>query len=199
MIDKSMREATLSYSGSVLAIRMTGGPDCLWLNMYLDTEAWQMTCDSDVGSYAYLWGQSYGKNEDFIEFCSCWLANEDWLLRKCVGERHCDKLFNVGETVEKLREMMMDYYADDETFEIADFEELLDEAYSFSESAESWSAALCTAAERSVLKGLPEEWYECIVEGYTPQQKRFAEICREIIVPLLKEIVVGEERLLQEG
>lgn len=198
MIDKSKHKATMRSAGTVFTIHMTGGPDCLWLNMYLDTEAWQMTCDSDIGSYAYLWGQSYGKNEDFIEFCSRWMANEDWLLRKCVGERHGDKLFNVGQTVENLREIMMDYYADDETFEIADFEELLNEAYSFSESAESWSAALCTAAEWSMLKGLPEEWYECIVEEYTPQQKRFAEICREIIVPLLKQHADGVRRLLRK-
>lgn len=39
--------------GDIVAIRLTGGSACLWLNMYLDLKEWQMTCDSDIGSYAY--------------------------------------------------------------------------------------------------------------------------------------------------
>ena len=38
---------------------------------------------------------------------------------------------------------------------------------------------------------LPEEWWTCIVEDYTPRQKRFAEICREVIVPELKRLIEG--------
>lgn len=33
MIDKSKRKATVEQAGSVVVVRMTGGPDCLWLNM----------------------------------------------------------------------------------------------------------------------------------------------------------------------
>ena len=53
MIDKSKRKATVEQNGNMVVVRMTGGPDCLWLNMYLDTVDWQMTCDSDIGFYAY--------------------------------------------------------------------------------------------------------------------------------------------------
>lgn len=33
--------------------------------------------------------------------------------------------------------------------------------------------------------------WESIVEDYTPQQKRFAEICREVIVQELKRMMKG--------
>ena len=48
MIDKTMRKATAERNGPVVVVRYTGGGDCLWLNMYLDCEHGQMTCDSDM-------------------------------------------------------------------------------------------------------------------------------------------------------
>ena len=38
MVDKSKRTAIAKRESSMIVIRMNGGPDCLWLNMYLDTE-----------------------------------------------------------------------------------------------------------------------------------------------------------------
>lgn len=58
MVDKSQRKATAEQHGDLVVIRMKGGPDCLWLNMYLDTKEKQMTCDSDIGFYAYHWGKN---------------------------------------------------------------------------------------------------------------------------------------------
>ena len=34
MIDKTLRKATAERHGPVVVIRMTGGGDCLWMNMY---------------------------------------------------------------------------------------------------------------------------------------------------------------------
>ena len=48
-----------------------------------------------------------------------------------------------------------------------------------------FAAALTTAADNYSVE-LPDEWWDCLVERYTPQQLRFAEICREVIVPALR-------------
>lgn len=90
MIDKSLRKATAERHGPVVVVHMTGGPDCLWLNMYLDCEKGQMTCDSDIGSYVYRWGTN-ATEEGFISFCIKWLSNEEWLLRKCAREKRGEK------------------------------------------------------------------------------------------------------------
>lgn len=50
-----------------------------------------------------------------------------------------------------------------------------------------WAAVLNTACEQLYVD-LPDEWWNCIVKEYTPWQKRFAEICREVIVPELLKL-----------
>ena len=116
MIDKTLRKATAERHGPMVVIHMTGGPDCLWLNMYLDCEKGQMTCDSDIGFYAYRPRSRWG-GESFIAFCIRLLSDEEWLLSDC-----------------------------------------------------------------------------CVVRSYVKQwQKRFAEICREVIVPELQKLVKSDE------
>ena len=183
MFDKTKRKATAHRNGDIVVIRMTGGPDCLWLNMYLDTDAWQMTCDSDIGFYSYHWQRNASK-DGFLELCTRWLSDEGWLLRKCIGENRVAKFFDKAATVESMCEMFKEYYADEDC-EMADFEGMLEDiSY---DDKDSWCAALVYSAPAYDVE-LPEEWWECIVEDYTPWQKRFAEICREVIVPALMQL-----------
>lgn len=188
---RSRRKATAQRMGEMIVIRMTGGPDCLWMHMYLDTEKWQMTCDSDVGHYAYRWGAPTKPLETFAEFCLNWLTNEKWLLRKCVDEQHPERKFDIERTVDGLRTICLEY--GDLEFDPDRLDDVIDEAYSFSQSADAWSAAIQLVAEMQGVE-LPEEWYECICMDYTPQQKRFAEICREVIVPELKKLYEDEAK-----
>ena len=190
MIDKSKRKATVEKHGPLIVIRMTGGPDCLWLNMYLDTEAGAMTCDSDIGSYAYHWGRSVARNESFLEFCCRWLSDDEWLLRKCIGERHEAKAFDVGASVTALREAFLEYHGDDTDTD--DLERMLEIAYGYSDEYRSWLASVYVLADERNIE-LPEDWYECIAEDYTPWQKRFAEICREVIVPAIRSLIGDEQ------
>lgn len=113
MINKTKRKATVERCGSMVVIRMIGGPDCLWLNMYLDTDTWSMTCDSDIGFYAYHWGRCSSSSETFLPFCLRWLADGDWLLRTCIGERHVDK----GWDYEKTRQALLNAYKEENTDE----------------------------------------------------------------------------------
>lgn len=184
MIERRKRKATAEQHGSLVVIRMTGGGDCLWLNMYLDTEEGQMTCDSDIGFYAYRWGRNISKDESFLQFCCRWMNDEEWLLRKCIGERHIPLDFDRDKTVKVLREMYEDWNDDDSAI---DFEDALDEAYQTNGKNE-WCAVFQYAANANNVE-LPDEWWSCIVEEYTPWQKRFAEICREVIVPELKRLI----------
>lgn len=198
MIDKSKRKATMRSVGTVFTIHMTGGPDCLWLNMYLDTEKRQMTCDSDIGFYAYHWGNGASSSEDFIDFCCRWLGDEKWLLRKCISERHVGKCFLREQSETALRDMVIEYNDGDDDFDEYVLDEMFSFAAGFDSDPKAWALAICTFADTWRID-LPEEWYECIEEDYTPWQRRFAEICREIIVPLLEQHTGGVRRLLREG
>ena len=187
MIDKSKRKAIVEQTGQIVVIRMTGGPDCLWLNMYLDGAAGQMTCDSDIGFYAYHWGSIATRNESFLQFCIRWLEDKNWLLRKCIGERHIDKGFDAVETRRNLLKAYEEKNADEPDCDSYYLDEAISRADEF-QDVDAWAAVLQSAAD-SLGVDLPEEWWECIVRDYTPWQKRFAEICREVIVPELKKLV----------
>ena len=185
MIDKTLRKAVAEKHGSLIVVRMTGGEDCIWLNMYLDGETGQMTCDSDIGSYAYHWGRHINTGEGWLSFCVKWLSNEEWLLRKCCGERHAKLEFNLDETIKGMRELYRNQYGED--CDIDALEKILCIANGY-DDADSWRVALNTAADEQSVD-LPDEWWDCVCEDYTPWQKRFAEICREVIVPELRKII----------
>ena len=183
MTDKSMRKATAKRCGNVIVIHMDGGEDCLWLNMYLDEHEGQMTCDSDIGSYAYHWGRHTSKSQSWTDFCCHWLSNSEWLLRKCCGERRAEKAFDTKASTENLKIMYAEMHGGDYEA-MYEFEEILQQAEGFYTKTE-FAAALTTAADNYSVE-LPDEWWDCLVERYTPQQLRFAEICREVIVPALR-------------
>lgn len=193
MIDKTLRKATAERHGPVVVVQYTGGGDCLWLNMYLDCERWQMTCDSDIGHYSYNWHHSGVKwqCEDFISFCIRWLSNDEWLFRRCIDENHEELAFDRHETVLNLRKAYDDIHnSGDEEYDVdCSFDEVLDIANGY-DNKDQFIAALSVAADERGVE-LPDEWWSCIVEDYTPRQKRFAEICREVIVPELKRMMEG--------
>ena len=187
MIDKSLRKATAERYGDLIVVRMTGGGDCLWLNMYLDGDAGQMTCDSDIGSYAYQWGNN--AKDDWTDFWCRWLSNEGWLLRKCCGERNAEMGFDQDATLEELRLRMMEGKEDDENAQA--YVEYVLEAAAGYDTRREFAVALNVAADIQRVD-LPEEWWDCLVEHYTPWQLRFAEICREVIVPAIRKMDMKE-------
>lgn len=192
MIDKSLRKATAERYGDLIVVRMTGGGDCLWLNMYLDGDVGQMTCDSDIGSYAYHWGPE-PNSFDWTGFWCEWLDNEEWLLRKCCEERNAEKVFDRGATLSELRLRMMEGKPEaKEGEEDAQWgvKRVL-EAVAGYDTRREFEVALNEAAERYDVD-LPDEWWVCLVEHYTPRQLRFAEICREVIVPAIKKMDAKE-------
>lgn len=187
MIDKSLRKATAERYGDLIVVRMTGGGDCLWMNMYLDGDAGQMTCDSDIGSYAYQWGNN--TEDDWTDFWCKWLSNEKWLLRKCCGERNAEMDFDQDATLEELRLRMMEGKEDDENAQA--YVEYVLEAAADYDTRREFAVALNVAADIQRVD-LPEEWWNCLVERYTPCQLRFAEICREVIVPAIRKMDMKE-------
>ena len=82
--------------------------------------------------------------------------------------------------------------ANGEECDMDDLDDAIDVAYAY-DNARSWSAALCVAADERNVE-LPEEWWCCMREDYTAWQKRFAEICREVIVPAIRSMEPGEAR-----
>ena len=184
MFDKSLRKATAERCGDIILIRMTGGPDCLWLTMVLDTKSWQLMCDSDIGSYAYRFHGSNG-GQDFLKFCIEWFNNDEWLLRKCIGERNYDMQFDKDASISALREEYKEYNGED--CDSYDFERVLEIASDYNDS-DSFAVALNVAANELCVE-LPEEWWSCLCKKYTAWQKRFAEICREVIRPELIKLM----------
>lgn len=189
MIDKSLRKATAERYGNLIVVRMTGGGDCLWLNMYLDGDAGQMTCDSDIGSYAYHWGRGTPLYGNWTGFCCNWLSNSEWLLRKCCGERNAEMSFDQDATLEELRLRMMEGKEDDENAQA--YVEYVLEATADYGTRREFAVALSVAADIQRVD-LPKEWWDCLVEHYTPRQLRFAEICREVIVPAIRKMDAKE-------
>lgn len=185
MIDKSLRKATAERYGDLIVVRMKGSEDCLWMNMYLDKATGQMTCDSDIGSYAYHWGRGTPLYGNWTEFCCNWLSNSEWLLRKCCGERNAEMGFDQDATLEELRLRMMEGKEDDENAQA--YVEYVLEAAADYDTRREFAVALNVAADIQRVD-LPEEWWDCLVERYTPWQLRFAEICREVIVPAIRAI-----------
>lgn len=197
MIDKTQRKATAKRNGNMIVIYMTGGSDCLWLNMYLDTQDWQMTCDSDIGSYAYHWGRpGSAQSESFIQFCCRWLYDDEWLLRKCIGERRIEKDFDAKKTRENIINDFRENGYDDADFH--DLDAALDCADIYYDNRAAWTAVFQECAESLDIE-LPDEWRSNIAEDYTPWQKRFAEICREVIVPEIERVMFREERETHEN
>ena len=185
MIDKSLRKATAERYGDLIVVRMKGSEDCLWMNMYLDKATGQMTCDSDIGSYAYHWGRGTPLYGNWTEFCCNWLSNSEWLLRKCCGERNAEMGFDQDATLEELRLRMMEGKEDDENAQA--YVEYVLEAAADYDTRREFAVALNVAADIQRVD-LPEEWWDCLVERYTPWQLRFAEICREVIVPAIRAL-----------
>ena len=184
MIDKSLRKATAERCGKIIMISMTGGGDCLWLTMMLDTESWQMMCDSDIGSYSYRFNGSH-VGQDFLKFCVEWFNSDKWLLRKCIEERHIKKQFDMDATVNALRKEYIEYNGED--CDSSDFERVLEIASEYSD-CDRFAVALNVAANELYVE-LPEEWWSCLCEEYTAWQKRFAEICKEVIRPELMKLM----------
>ena len=190
MIDKSRWKTKVEKHGNIIAIYFTGGGECLWLNMYLDTEHWQMTCDSDIGAYVYRWGKQRNPSESFLSFCCRWMYDDEWLLRKCIGEKN-GKEFCCDSTADGLREMVNEWYEGEEYDKDA-LEEILGEAQCYSYNAQAWFTFVGCMAERKDFE-LPDEWYCCGVYKYSSWHKRFAEICSESIVPELMKLLKQEE------
>ena len=199
MTDKILRGTTAERHGPVVVVHYICIPDCMWyrsykdciwLNMYLDCENYQMICDSDIGVFSGNWSHVARKGDDFLQFCTKWLAKEDWLLRKCIDDKNVPKEFNWHETVLNLRKAYDDIHNSEDEDSDVDFafDYVLDVANGY-DNKDQFIAALSVAADERGVE-LPDEWWSCIVEDYTPQQKRFAEICREDIVPKLKELLM---------
>lgn len=187
MIDKSLRKAKAERYGTLIVVRMIGGEDCLWLNMYLDGKTGQMTCDSDIGYYAYHWGN--GCTSDWTDFWCRWLSDREWLLRKCCGERKTEMDFDRDKTLKGLRLRMMEGREEDEDAQW-DVERVLEIVAGYDTQA-GFAAALNVAADHYDVV-MPDEWWGCFVMHYTPWQLRFAEICREVIVPAIRRMDMKE-------
>lgn len=188
MIDKSLRKATAERFGKLIVVHMTGGGDCLWLNMYLDEAAGQMTCDSDIGSYVYNWGPYIREDKSWTDFICDWLSNDDWLLRKCILEQREELALNKALTANALRKAFQEENEDNDDIEdLLEELELIIEAADGYDDEETWAAVINEVADARHIE-LPDGWWDDIVTDYTPWQKRFAEICREVLVPAIEEM-----------
>lgn len=167
-------KAKAEKCGHIIAVYIKGGPECLWLRMYLDCKTGQMTCDSDIGHFACVMPT---KEKPF----SGWLKNTDWMLRKCVHP--LDMEFRRGASEDCLREMV-----GEEEGDIDGLESVLLSAEEYDTSVDAWETAVLLSANDEGYD-LPLEWYDCVIRCYTPQQKRFAEICRDVIAPEVERVM----------
>lgn len=193
MIDKSLRKATAERLGDLIVVRMTGGGDCLWMNMYLDGVTGQMVCDSDIGNYSYNWGmgRSLDGTKNWTGFVCDWLSQDEWLLHRCIGASHKNLQFCQYESEKELRRIFRADNKDEPDIELKmqDLEDVIAAAnvWGSGKNSDMWSTTIEIAADEMSVE-LPDTWHDCIIEDYTAWQKRFAEICREVIVPAIRRL-----------
>ena len=101
--------------------------------------------------------------------------------------------FDLHETVLNLREAYDDIHNSCDEYDVDfEFDEVLDVANGY-DNKDQFIAALSVAADERGVE-LPDEWWSCIVEDYTPQQKLFAEIA-----PAMKDRQGGYTRIVKLG
>lgn len=167
-------KATAEKCGHIIAVYVTGDYMCMWMRMYLDCRNGQMVCDSDIGHFACVMPI---KEELFPH----WLRNTDWILKKCV--KPLDQEFRRSASEDCLREMVREEEGD-----IDGLESVLLSAEEYGENVDSWLIAVEWIAENEDFD-LPYGWSDCVIRCYTPQQKRFAEICRDVIAPEVERVM----------
>ena len=189
MIDRSLYKATAKRCGDVIVVHVVSRSECAWLNMYLDDAVGQMSCDSSIGHYAYQWrDSSKDSKKNWTDFWCKWLSDEEWLLLRCCGKSTVKKAFDVDTSIKNLRNAFAVLHGGDDCL-LERFEDVLDAGAGYITSAE-FVAALRTAADDRQIN-LPGAWWDCLVEDYTRRQRRFAEICREVIVPAIRAMEVA--------
>lgn len=167
-------KATSEKCGHIIAVYVEGDPMCLWLRMYLDCKTGQMACDSDIGHFACVMPI---KEKPF----SGWLKNTGWMLRKCVHP--LDMEFRRDASEDYLREMVREEEGD-----IDGLESVLLSADEYGDEEGAWLTAVTLIADNEDYD-LPWDWVDCVIRCYTPQQKRFAEICRDVIAPEVERVM----------
>lgn len=99
---------------------------------------------------------------------------------------HRPKAFNAEKSVYALRDIAAEA-GEDEEYQIK-LDDIIDEAYAYASDKDAWAAAINLGADYYGID-LPCEWWECLVEEYTPRQRRFARLCSDVIAPELRRML----------
>lgn len=167
-------KATAEKCGHIIAVYVEGDHACLWMRMYLDCRNGQMTCDSDIGHFACVMPiNAYPFSHN--------LRKTEWLLRKCVNP--FDMKFNVIASENFLREIVREGEGD-----LDGLESVLMSARGYEDNSDAWIIAVDWIAKYECFD-LPYNWTDCVIRYYTEQQKRFAEICRDVIAPEVERVM----------
>ena len=149
---------------------------CLWARFYFNLDRYELLIESDCGSYGYKWVD--GTKETFLE-----------LIARMDTGYFCDKMCGRPSVFdyEATKNCLRNYYA----YETEDVKKELEDIF---ESIED----TCGDPEESAYfidlftdenDGTFEDIWECIVNDYSPNQKKICEIFETAIQPKVKEII----------
>ena len=183
------RSVTVEKNGNVIAVYMTGGYDCLWLNMYIDTKRFTITADSDIGNYAFSMFR-WDEDEGFVEYLARKFKDSDFVLRHFIGP--ANRVLDREASKNSIRRYFEDQLEDDDNRD--GFLSALDDAFEYVDddcSTEDTQLYLYRLEREADSLGieLNGDWYEYAVDDYTAWHKRFAEICERNIAPALKSFI----------
>lgn len=171
---------------------------CMWARFYFDTENYNLSIESDCGTYGYGWCPT-PNTESFLKLCS--RINADYLLEKLSDRSKIDN----EKTFENIKNMLTDL----ERIEVCKLEE-----YTWEEiesACNDYDDHAIVEQVTKALEGTPiyvcvEEYalYESIEKDYPANAKKIVQVFAEHIKPKIKEMLKGGEggddlQFLQSG
>lgn len=182
-------KATVTREGRLLVVRVKGDGRYLWMDMVIDADHTNVMVTSDIETYVKHF--YYMDESLFEEYLALrWLCYREWTLRKFVDEGGDEKEFDPEAAIQCLIEMN----DEDNCMTCSDIDAIRDACGEYT-NADAFMAAVATFANANDID-LPDEWYDCREAGtdYTAWQKRFADICAEVIAPAIEEFLKQEEK-----
>ena len=160
---------------------------CLWARFYLDTKNYTLSIESDCGNYLYGWTPT-PDSESFLHLLA--RMDSDYLLYKISNESVIDSDATAAGMLELIKEV-----ADTECVELDewDLQQIEDACYHHGDERDLVDAVLDAVIPTEVRKALDRDTYSLyssVRKDYPAGAKKIAEIFKNCIRPVIKQIEV---------
>lgn len=159
---------------------------CLWARFNLDLKNYSMTIESDCGSFSHGWVPT-PDSESFLQLCARF--NWEYLLGKISSQSVIDD----KATFQNVKELMEEL-DDDVFYEMsdADLDEIESACSGHRDDTAAWLAINDALSEHGYEGDIGYEVACCIEKGYPAGAKKIAEVYRDHIQPVVRQLAKEE-------